>query len=114
MLLDYENGIRGEIARAIGNYTKANHKYMYDYDEIKESSYIAYPDFNNQYGWALSEPLPYGGFANVEDKSMFTTEFIKNYDKNRDFDYTIVADVDYSEYLQPLHKDLPFLPEKSN
>ena len=27
--------------------------------------------------------------------------------------YTLIVDVDYPVYLQPLHKDLPFLPDKS-
>ena len=49
---------------------------MRDFDETKESTYIQYLDFNNQYGWALSQPISYGGFEYVEDVSMFTDAFI--------------------------------------
>ena len=35
MLLMVEKGIRGEICRSIYQYSKANNKYMKDYDKIK-------------------------------------------------------------------------------
>lgn len=33
--------------------------------------------------------------------------------KNKWFGYTFIKDVNYLEYVQPLNKDLPFLPENS-
>ena len=45
MMLDYENGVRGRITRANCHYTKANSKYMCDYDEVIESAYIQYLHF---------------------------------------------------------------------
>ena len=44
---------------------------------------------------------------------MLPHDFITNYNKNSDFDYTTIVDADYPEYFQPLPKDLPFLPEKT-
>ena len=38
MILDYENGIRVEIIRAICHYDEANNKYMHYYDKTKESA----------------------------------------------------------------------------
>ena len=38
-------------------YAKANNKHMGDnYDSKKESTYIAYVDANNLYGWAMVQP----------------------------------------------------------
>ena len=47
MLLMVEKGIRCGICHAIYRYTAANNKYMKNYDEDKESSYIMYLDANN-------------------------------------------------------------------
>ena len=40
MLLMVEKGIRGEMCHCIYQYAKANNKYMKDYNENKESSYL--------------------------------------------------------------------------
>ena len=58
MLLMAEKGIRGGICNAIYWYTEAINKYMNDYDENKESSYIISWEVNNLYGCAMSQKLP--------------------------------------------------------
>ena len=40
MLHVYENGIRGEITRAVDHYAESNYKCIFDYDEAKEKSYL--------------------------------------------------------------------------
>ena len=62
MLLMVEKGIKGGIYHAIYRYAKANNKYMKNYDENKESSYIQYLDANNLYGYAMREKLPVDDF----------------------------------------------------
>ena len=69
MILDYENGIKGGITRAILHYIEAINKCMHCYYKSKESSYISHLDFNNRYGWALSQVLRLDEFQYVEDKS---------------------------------------------
>ena len=54
MILMVEKGIGGGICNSLHWYTKANNKYMSDYDENKESSYINYWDMNHLYGWAIN------------------------------------------------------------
>ena len=111
MLLMVEEGIRGGICHAIQRYAKANNKYMKDYDKKKKSSYIQYLDANNLYGKAMTEKLPVRGFRWVNDIFEINEKFVKSYNKNSDTGYILEVDVDYSNELQNLHSDLPFLPE---
>ena len=112
MLLFFEKGLRGGLCQASHRYVKANNKYMgKQYDSKKDSSYIMYFDVNNEYGWAMVQKLATHGFKWVNDISMFTTDFIKNYD-NGDDGYTLEVDVEYPKSLQKDHNSLPFLPEK--
>ena len=62
MLLMVEKGIRGGICHTIHRYTKANEKYLKDYDKNKESSHLKYWDVNNLYRWAMSQKLPVNKF----------------------------------------------------
>ena len=68
MQLFIEKGMRGGISYIAHRHAKANNKYMKNYDESLDSSYIMYLDANNLYGWAMLRPLPYGGFKWVEPK----------------------------------------------
>ena len=43
-------------------HAKANNPYIADYNPDKGGNYLMYYDFNNLYGWAMSQPLPYSGF----------------------------------------------------
>ena len=64
------NGWKGEfgICQAVHRYTKANNKYMENFDKSIESSYICYLDANNLYGWAMPQNLPVKGFKWVKQK----------------------------------------------
>ena len=53
---------RGGICHAIKRQAKANNKYMKNYDENIESSYLMYLDGNNLYGCGVSQKLPVNGF----------------------------------------------------
>ena len=81
MLLMVEEGIRGEICHSIHRHAKANNKYMKNYNNNEESSYIQYLDANNLYGWAMSKKLPVNGFK-WTDNDKINEEFIKNYNEN--------------------------------
>ena len=104
-----EEGIRGGICHSIHRHAKANNKYMENYDENKESSYIQYLDANNLYGWAMSQKLPVNNFKWIEDTSKINEEFTKNYDENNKKGYILEVDVKYPKKLHDSHSDLPFL-----
>ena len=105
MFLIYEKAIRGGICNKVHSYAEVNNKYMKNYDKNKESSFLMYVDANNLYGWAMSKSW-------VGDISMFTEDFLKNYDEEGHVGYLLVVDIEYPKKLRMLHSDLPFLPEK--
>ena len=116
MLLMVEEGIRGGICHSIHRYSKANNKYMKNYNNNEESSYIQYLDANNFYGWAMSKKLPVNGFKWIDNNEtvgpVINEDFIKNYDENNNKDYIFEVNVKYPKRLHELHSDLPFLPER--
>ena len=114
MLLMVEEGIRGEICHSTHRYAKANNKYMKNYNNNEESSYIQYLDANNVYGWAMPKKLPANGFRWLDSDEIneINKEFIKNYNENDNKGYIFEVDVRYSKRLHDLHSDLPFLSER--
>ena len=112
MLLMVEEGIRGGICHSIHRYAKANNKYMNNYNENEESSYIQYLDANDLYGWAMSQKLPVNNFKWVEDTSKINEDFIKNYYENSKKGYILEVDVKYPKKLHDLHSALLFLPKR--
>ena len=114
MLLMLEKGIRGGICHSIHRYARANYKYMKDYNESKESSYLKYRDVNNLYDWVMSQKLPVNIFEQIEDTYQFNEDFIKNYNKESDEGYFLEIDVQYPEKLHELHNDYLFTRKTEN
>ena len=114
MLLMVEEGIRDGIWHLIHRYAKANNKYMKNYNNNEESSYIQYLGANNLYGWAMSKKLPVNGFKWLDSDKIneINEDFIRNYNENNKKGYIFEVDVKYSKRLHELHSDLPFLSER--
>ena len=109
MLLMFERGIKGGITQAIHKYASANNKYMGDrFDPKSESSYLQYLDTNNMYGWAMSQPLPTGGFKWVDENPNEISELATRTDKG----YLLEVDVSYPKELHNPHNGLPFMYER--
>ena len=63
MLLMFERGIRGGITQVVHKYAAANNPYMGDkFNPNEDTTCLQYLDTNNLYGWAMSQPLPTGGY----------------------------------------------------
>ena len=102
----FEEGTRGGMCQATYRYAKANNKYMKNNDKNKESTYLEYLDANNLYGFAMCKTLPVGDFKWVDDLSIFTEDFIKNYDEDSDIGYNLEVDVEYPKSFHKLHRSL--------
>ncbi|XP_072033622.1 uncharacterized protein [Amphiura filiformis] len=110
LLVDYdmammiEKGIRGGVSMISTRYSEANNKYMgSDYDPSKPSKYIQYLDNNNLYGWAMSQPLPTGGFEWMTPKQLDSWDEIP---------CILEVDLEYPKKLHDLHNDYPLAPER--
>ena len=109
MLLMFERGFRGGITQAVRKYASANNKCMeYRFDPKSESSYLQYLDANNLYGWAMSQPLPTGGFKWTDVNPNEISELATRTDKG----YVLEVDVSYPKELHNQHNDLTFMCER--
>ena len=81
MLLMIESGMSGGVCHVMRSYVEVNNKYMNNYDENKESSFLSYLDANNLYGCPMIKKRPVGSFKWVKNVSRIDEEFIKNYVK---------------------------------
>ena len=109
MLLMFEQGIRGGITQVVRKYALANNKYMRDkFDPRSESSYLQYLGANNLYSWAMSQPLPTGGFKWVDVNPNEISELATRTDKG----YILEVNVSNPKDLHDSHNDLSFMCER--
>ena len=78
------------------------------FDPKSESSNVQYLDTNNLYSWAMSQPLPTGGFKWVDVNPNEISELATRTDKG----YLQEVDVSYPKDLHNSHNDLPFMCER--
>ena len=109
MLLMFEWGIRGGITQAVRKYAAANNPYMGDkFDPNEDTIYLQYLGTNNLYGWAMSQPLPTGGFRWVDVNPNEISELATQTEKG----YILEVDISYLKESHNPHNDLPFMCEK--
>ena len=106
MHLFIEKGLRGGISYIANRYSRANNKFMKDYNSEAESKHMLYLDANNLYGWAMSQPLPSGNFKWIK------LEQYKELVAKGKTNFIIECDLSYPEELHNLHNDYPLAPEK--
>ena len=105
----FERGIRGGITQSVHRWAKANNRYMGPKFNLNEKvDYLQYLDANNLYGWAMSQPLPTGGFKWVQVKF----EEISKLANLKNKGHLLEVDVKYPKELHDFHNDLPFMCEK--
>ena len=111
MYLKVENNIRGGITMVSNKFSKANNKYMKDYNKNLPSKFISYKDATNLYGSAMCQNLPASNYK-YEEFSNFVSEDIMKLDDNSETGYIFIVDLEYPEELHDLHNDYQLAPEK--
>ena len=108
-----DSGIRGGMCMIVKRMSRANNKYMGPaYDPSKPSKYILDLDANNLYGWAMSQPLPTGGFEFVEPRLFDDYKWTDWLDLGKEIGYVVECDLEYPEHLHDAHNDYPLAPER--
>ena len=106
MLLMFKRGIRGGITQSVHRWAKAKNPYMgSEYTCREPTRYLQYLDANNLYGWAMSQPLPTGGFHWVDIKPNDVGK-LANYSEKG---YLLEVEVRYPRELLDYHNNLPFM-----
>ena len=70
MHIFFDRGMRGGISFVSFPYAAANNEGMDTYNSSLKRSEIKFYDANNQYGYAMRQPLPTHGFEWVETETM--------------------------------------------
>ncbi|CAH1106891.1 unnamed protein product [Psylliodes chrysocephalus] len=109
MFLFIEKKIREGLSQVCSKRrAHTSNKYL-PYYVSNPSNYLMHYDVNNQYGWAMSQYLPYGDFKWVD-----TNIDIMSIHDHSPEGYILEVDLEYPKELHNVHQDLPFLPEHLN
>ncbi|KAK3796762.1 hypothetical protein RRG08_045769 [Elysia crispata] len=117
LLTDYdqhlfiEKGMRGGISMVSKRHARANNPAVEGYDSEKPNSHILYLDANNLYGWAMSQPLPTGGFRWVEDCTALAGT-IQDQPADGPEGFILEVDLEYPQELHDRHNAYPLAPER--
>ena len=107
MYLFIEKGLRGGISMVSHRHAIANNRYMQNFDPSQPDSFLQYLDSNNLYGWAMSQPMPVGGFEWVN----YTDQILET-PADADHGFILEVDLNYPTSLHDEHNDYPLAPEK--
>ena len=117
LLTDYdqhlfiEKGMRGGISMVSKRYARANNPLIESYDSSKPNTHILYLDANTLYGWAMSQPLPTGGFQWVGDCDRLAETITEHPADSRD-GYILEVDLEYPGKLHDVHNAYRLAPER--
>ena len=109
MILFIETRIRGGVSMISNRYSKANNKYMENYNPAEESKFITYLDANNLYGWGMSQKLPFKNFRWLDEAKLANfNPILINAEDNTG--YILQVDLEYPKELHDAHNDYPLAP----
>ena len=109
MYLFIEKRLGGGISYIAKRQSKANDKYMKNYDPTKLSIYIPYLDMNNLYGSGMSDYFTYGRFKWLKGFDSFDVNLIS---EKSPIGYILEVGQEYPDELHVLHNCYPLAPKK--
>jgi hypothetical protein len=108
-----KEALRGGVAMISKRYARANNVGLgaEHHDPEQPEKHIMYWDANNLYGWAMSQPLPTGGFRWLERTEIDAIDWmlLKSDDP---IGYFIECDLEYPDELHEEHNDYPLAAER--
>ncbi|GFU26643.1 uncharacterized protein NPIL_138831 [Nephila pilipes] len=110
MYLMLESGIRGRMCLVSKRFSKANNKYLENFDEMSPSKYIISLDVNNLYGTAMAfYNLPESEFRFLDQNEIqeFNSMSVRS-DSN--VGYILEVDLYYPPELHSEHNSFPMAP----
>lgn len=112
MHLFVAKGIRGGLSMvSCVRHSKANNKYMRNYDPSLPSKYILYLDCTNLYGYVMKMHLPTGEFGWEKPTPALLQHIIKC-PSDAERGYFLEVDLEYPQQLHDLHQDYPLAPDR--
>ena len=111
MHLFIEKEMRGGISYNAKKHSKANNKYMKNYDSTMKDIFIMYLDANNFHGWGMTQYLPFSDFKWMS-KNRIDTFSLNSVKENSLYGYILEVDLEYPNELRNSHSDYPLAPEK--
>jgi hypothetical protein len=107
-----ESAIRGGFCGVQSlRHCKANNAYLPDHDPKKPTTFISYIDANNEYGRAMSWPLPIGGYEWADNPDAAYAHAL-TLDDDSEVGYMLEVDADYPPELHDYFNEFPPLPVK--
>jgi len=104
----FENAIRGGVSTVSNQYSKANNKYLSNYDLTQPSSYIMFWDVVNLYGYCMSLKLPCGNFRFIDEQDKFDFPTV---DLDGEIYFLLEVHLSYPPELQEAHSNLSVTPQ---
>jgi hypothetical protein len=110
------DSIRGGICQVNEHLSTANNKFIKNYDSKQQSSYIISADFNNLYGFAMQQKLPFADFKFIKSKNqkleIFENLINGKLDENSEKGYIFEINAVVNETDHQYFDEYPFMPQK--
>ncbi|GFQ75729.1 vesicular glutamate transporter 2 [Trichonephila clavata] len=111
MYLMLESGIRGGMCLVSKRYSKANNKYLDNFDEMSSSKFIISLDVNNLYGTAMAfYNLPESEFRFLNQKEIDKFDLM-SVSSDSNVGYILEVDLFYPPELHSKHNSFPMAPQ---